>query len=68
MQQIEKEVTKEREELTALEGSSTNKNVSNNKLRGPLPFYFASTAKFILIYSVCRLNGRLISLGFLGGL
>lgn len=58
----------ERKKLRALEGLSDSGNVSNNKLRhSPLPFYFASTAKFILIYSVCHLNDRLTSLNYLGG-
>ena len=67
MQHVEIGVTREREEVTALEGSSANENMSNNRLRTtplPVPFYLDSFAKLILIYSVCYLNGRLTSLQF----
>lgn len=57
----------ERKNLRTLEGISDSENVSYSELRhSPLPFYFTSTAKFILIYSVCHLNDRLRSLNFLG--
>lgn len=65
---IDNEITNEREGLTALGGSSPKENVSDDRFKHSLPFYFASTATFIFVYSVCHLNDMRTSLSFLGGL
>lgn len=67
MQQIEIEVTEERK--TALESSSANENVSNNRLGDHHPqFLIIYFPLLSLSYSACHLNDRLRSLSFLGGL